>query len=301
MVKDGKPRRGSLQFSPRKRARKALPRVRSWPEAEGVMGFIGYKVGMLTAVVKTTNSESPLSGKKISKAATVVEVPPLVLRAVRFYKKTEYGSKVTGEIANVKDLAGAKADSVRLIFETQPKKAGFPKKLPEEVEIAYGGDVEAAAKFAAERLNKEVRFEEIFALGEFADFTGVTKGKGLQGPVKRFGVKLLPHKAEKSRRKPGSLGPWTPKRTPWQVPMAGQMGYHTRTEHNKQILKIGSGEINPKSGWKRYGVVKSDYVLILGTIPGPAKRTLVIRKPSRANGKIPYELQGMVMDGGIKK
>jgi large subunit ribosomal protein L3 len=301
MVKDGKPRRGSLQFSPRKRARKPVPRVRSWPESEGVLGFVGYKVGMLTALVQTTNSDSPVSGKKVSKAATVVEVPPLILRAVRFYKKTPYGSKVVGEVANAKDIGAVEADAVRFIFETQPKKAGFPKKLPEDIEIAYGGDPESAKKFAAENLGKELRFGDIFSQGEFVDFTAVTKGRGFQGPVKRFGVKLLPHKTEKSRRKPGSLGPWTPKRTAWQVPMAGQTGYHARTEYNKQIIKLGHGDINPKSGWRRYGVVKSDYALILGTVPGPAKRTLMIRKPSRNNGKIPYELQSIIMDGGVKK
>lgn len=301
MVKDGKPRRGSLQFSPRVRAKTQLPRVRSWPEADGMLGFVGYKVGMLTARVATKNAQSPMSGKKLARAVTVIEVPPMILRAVRLYEKTPYGSKVLTELTNEKDFKGAEADFARLVFETQPRLAGFPKKLPEEVEIAYGGDLEATMKFASENLKKEVRFSDVFSVGGFADFTGVTKGKGLQGPVKRFGVKLLSHKAEKSRRKPGTLGPWTPKKTGWQVPMAGQTGFHTRTEYNKQIIKLGNGDMNPKSGWKRYGLVKSDYALVLGTLLGPPKRALMIRKPLRAGGKIPYELQGIIVDGKVVK
>jgi large subunit ribosomal protein L3 len=278
-----------------------LPRVRSWPEAEGVLGFVGYKVGMLTVMVKALAAQSPVAGKPRSKPATVIEVPPMILRSVRLFKKTPYGSKIITEVTNEKGLSGVEADFARLVFETQPKLAGFPKKLPEEIEIAYGGDLESVVKFAAENFNKELKFTEVFSAGEFADFTGVTTGRGLQGPVKRFGIKLLHHKAEKSRRKPGSLGPWTPKRTPWQVAMAGQMGFHARTEYNKQILKIGNGDINPKSGWKRYGVVKSDYALVMGTVSGPPKRALVIRKPTRAGGASSYELNTVIIDGEEKK
>ena len=298
MVKEGRPRRGSLQFSPRKRARSLLPRVRSWSDVPGVKGFVGYKVGTLTVMVRTTNPNSPLAGKSVAKVATVVETPPMVLRSVRLYKKTPYGARVFGEFANPQELEGVEADFLRFMFETQPKLAGFPKKRPEEVEIEYGGSLEDAISFVSENIGKEIHFKDVFSQNEFADFTGVTKGKGLQGPVKRFGVKLLSHKTEKSRRKPGSLGPWTPKKTPWQVPMAGQMGFHTRTEYNKQILKLGSG-LNPKGGWKHYGLVRSEYALVLGTLPGTPKRPLIIRKPSRPSGGSPYELLGVVVDGKV--
>lgn len=293
MTKEGTPRRGSLQFTPRKRAKRLLPRVRSWAKGEGVLGFIGYKVGMTTAMVVTTNPQSPFAGREVVKAATVVEVPPMILRAIRLYKKTPYGNKLITETSNVKDLPDA--DFARLVFEAQTKKAGFPRKTPDYAELAYGGDLEATVKFFTENINKEIKVSEIFKDNDFLDITGVTKGKGLQGPVRRFGVRLLPSKVEKSRRKPGSLGPWTPERTPWQAPMAGQTGYHTRTEYNKQILKIGE-KLNPKSGWKRYGKIKSEYMLVLGSVQGPAKRTLVLRRPHRKGGYA-QNLQHIIMDG----
>jgi large subunit ribosomal protein L3 len=76
------------------------------------------------------------------------------------------------------------------------------------------------------------------------DTIAITKGKGIQGPVKRWGIKRLPHKSRKTVRGVGSIGPWTPGTVMYSVPRAGQMGFHQRTEYNKQILKIGDDIIN---------------------------------------------------------
>jgi large subunit ribosomal protein L3 len=61
------------------------------------------------------------------------------------------------------------------------------------------------------------------------------------------------------------------------------MGYQQRTEFNKRILKIGENgmEITPKGGFLHYGVLKNPYVLIKGSIPGPAKRLIRIRPAIR--------------------
>ena len=85
------------------------------------------------------------------------------------------------------------------------------------------------------------------------------------------------HKAEKTKRGPASLGAWCGQgKMMYRVAHAGQMGYWQRTEHNKQILKIGSKpeEINPKGGFKHYGVVKNSYVLFMGSVIGPSKRMI---------------------------
>jgi large subunit ribosomal protein L3 len=68
----------------------------------------------------------------------------------------------------------------------------------------------------------------------------------------------------------------------WTVPRAGQLGYFNRTEYNKLLLKVSKDgeEINPISGFKRYGLVK-DHVLIQGSVPGPAKRLVRMRNPIR--------------------
>ena len=71
--------------------------------------------------------------------------------------------------------------------------------------------------------------------------------------------------------------------------MAGQMGYHKRTEYNKKILKIGdlsdTEDINPAGGFIKYGLVKNNYVMLKGSIPGPSKRLVILRKAVRPHGK----------------
>ena len=124
---------------------------------------------------------------------------------------------------------------------------------------------------------------EVFKEGEYVDVSAITKGKGFQGPVKRWGIKILPRKTRKGRRQVGSIGPWTPARIMWTVPMAGQMGYHQRTEYNKRILKIGDDgkEVTPRGGFLRYGPIRSDYVVLAGSVPGPTKRLVHLRQAIR--------------------
>jgi large subunit ribosomal protein L3 len=298
MTKEGRPRRGSLQFIPRKRASKMIPRARSWPKTEGLQGFIGYKMGMITAFVKPLSQRSPFAGKEIVKAATVFEVPPMILKSVRLYKKTPYGLKVIGESTSPKP---ERADFGRLMFQTQPKLAGFPKKKPETVEIGFGGSVDSLLKFASEHMGKEVNFSDAFKANEFVDAIGVTKGKGVQGPVKRSGVRLQPGKDQHSIRKVGSLGPLAPARTSWKVAMAGQMGFHSRTEYNKQVL-CETPPVNTKAGWKDYGVARSRCAIVMGTVPGSPKRAIKLRKAVRPNKKTcVFEIQKIVANGEVKR
>jgi large subunit ribosomal protein L3 len=68
----------------------------------------------------------------------------------------------------------------------------------------------------------------------------------------------------------------------WTVPRAGPLGYFARTEYNKTLLKISNDgeEINPPSGFKRYGLVKS-HILVKGSVPGSVKRLIRLRSPVR--------------------
>jgi large subunit ribosomal protein L3 len=63
----------------------------------------------------------------------------------------------------------------------------------------------------------------------------------------------------------------------------GQAGYHQRTEYNKRILKVSSDvdEVNPAGGFVNYGLVGGDYILVKGTVPGPSKRLIRLREPTR--------------------
>ena len=106
----------------------------------------------------------------------------------------------------------------------------------------------------------------------------------MQGPVKRFGIAFKNHKTEKGVRRVGTLGAWSGQgHTLYRVPHPGQMGYHLRTELNKQIIKVSTKpeEVNPKGGWPHYGLVKTTYVALKGSIAGPQKRAIIFTKPLR--------------------
>ncbi len=85
-------------------------------------------------------------------------------------------------------------------------------------------------------------------------------------------------------RRVGTLGPWSAQgHILYRVAHPGQMGYHLRTEYNKKIVKIGSKaeDVNPKGGWPHYGLVKTSYVLVKGSVAGPQKRAIIFTKPMR--------------------
>lgn len=318
-----RPRRGSKAYSPRKRAVSQTPRLDSWPEiSEGpkLQGFAGYKAGMTHAFVVDFRSSSLTAGQEIQIPVTVLEVPPMRVAAVRVYENTRYGLRTAGEVwaSNVdsslkgrlpipKNYDSEKAwsemnkkdiEDVRVLTYTQPKLVtGVPKKVPELMETRVGGGtLEKRLEYAKSLLGKDITVNEFAKDGAIIDVSAVTKGKGFQGAIKRWGVKLLHHKNSKHRRMVGTLGPKRPGFVRPTVPQAGQVGYHQRTEFNKRILKIGEkgDEVTPKGGFIRYGNVRSNYVLIHGSVPGPTKRLIRLRDPVRATGPVLKEAPNMV-------
>jgi large subunit ribosomal protein L3 len=147
-----------------------------------------------------------------------------------------------------------------------------------------GSDNSAKLDWASERLGGEISVADVWQSGQDVDVVGVTKGKGWQGAVKRWGVKLLSHKNSKRRRQAGNLGDFGTGYVRKTVPQAGQVGYHQRTELNKRILRIsnpGESEITPAGGFLNYGEVTNPYMLFQGSLPGPSKRMLRFRDPIR--------------------
>jgi len=174
------------------------------------------------------------------------------------------------------------------------------KPLKGHLKAAYK-DKEKAARFLREViLTNEPKFKvgdvinvsDIFKEGDAVAVTGISKGKGFAGPVKRHGIKILPRKTRKGRRVVGCIGPWHPARVMWTVPRAGQLGYFARTEYNKQILKIGEDgeEVTPVSGFKRYGKV-GKHCILRGSTPGSIKRLIRLRDPIRPKPTEIEELQ----------
>lgn len=304
------PRRGSMGFAPRVRAKRETARVTTWPEiSDGprLQGFAGYKAGMTHVLAVDPRAHSTTSGQEIQLPVTVVEVPPMRIVGVRYYSLASGGlfsqgetwaKKVDKELERRLPLPeasrgletppdAATVEDVRVLAITQPKLVtGIPKKRPELMEVRVGGGIMPdRMKYALELIGKEVRISDFGAEGKVIDIIAVTTGKGFQGVIKRRGVRLLTHKNSKHRRMLGTLGPKHPDWVRPTVPQAGQTGYHQRTEHNKRILKIGERgeEVTPAGGFIQYGIVRNPYVLIHGSVPGPVKRLVRFRDPARPN------------------
>ena len=107
-----RPKKGSMGFGPRKRANRPFGRVKSWPDTDAdevrVQGFAGWKAGMTHVLMRDLNPGSPSAGSEVRKAVTVVEVPPMIVLAVRGYKMTPYGKQTAGEVwADAEKLSDA--------------------------------------------------------------------------------------------------------------------------------------------------------------------------------------------------
>ena len=305
--KYSRPRHGSLAYLPRGRSSRFLPRVKHWPDGrDGPLGFVAFKVGMTAVHFIDNRPGSPTQGSEVRSAATVIAAPPLKVIGLALYGKEEGRLVDVGRIwspefsEEVKrrnktfnpspgpekvDELKEKIAEVRLIVATQPRLVGLGKK-PLITEIKIGGDVESALRKGLELLGKELRLSDVFKEGEFVDVIGVTKGKGFQGVVKRYGVSILQRKSRKTRRGVAAIGPWNPHYVMYTVPRSGQMGYHRRTEFNKRLLKISSDTQaeNPASGWHRFGIIRTGYAVVEGSLPGTPKRPLILRvaaKPPR--------------------
>jgi large subunit ribosomal protein L3 len=302
------PRKGSLQFWPRKRARKFLPSV-NWKaiNSEKILkGFICYKAGMVSVQVKDQTENSMTKGKKIVIPATILECPGMKIFSVRFYKDGKVASEILSENLDkelkrkiklpkskkkFEEFKTEGYDDLRIIAYSLVKKTGL-KKTPDLIEIGLNGSYEEKLNFVKEHIGKEISITNFFEKGELVDLRGLTTGKGLQGPVKRFGIHLKVRKSEKGRRRPGSIGPWHPARVIFRVPMAGQLGMFTRAVYNSKILDLGKAEEKFKA-IKNYGNIKTNYVLVYGSVQGPSKRQLILTKalrPTKKQSKKKYEV-----------
>ncbi len=309
MPKAHNPRRGSMQFWPRKRSRHSLVRVRAWATNNKAkpLGFICYKAGMTHVMATDNRAKSLTKGQTVSLPVTIIECPAMTVIGAAFYTKSLRGlrkiSSVFAEKLSDKHLKkmmtlpkkqGKKLeditefDDVRLLVHSNPSKTGVGTKKPHVLEVALGGSKDDKIAYVKEMLGKELAVQDVFEAGEVIDVHGITKGKGFQGTVKRYGVPIRQHKSEKTKRGIGNLGAWTPKRVDYRVPQPGKMGYHLRTEYNKQILSLGEEgkDVTPKGGITKFGVVKNNYLLVHGSVVGPRKRALVLTQALRLHKKI---------------
>ncbi|HMK82770.1 MAG TPA: 50S ribosomal protein L3 [Candidatus Bathyarchaeia archaeon] len=305
------PKRGSLAFLPRGRASHWVGRIRYWPEInEGprLLAFAGFKAGMTYAIAIDNRQGSLTFGKEVVVPMTILESPPMLACAIRAYTKNYEGLHTFSEawiekppkdferIISVPEKFSTeqgmkkiesnleKIVHLRMLMATQPRLAKRGKKAPDLVEVKLGGGtIKGQFEYAKKLLGSEVKISDFTKEGQTLDTIGITKGKGIQGPVKRWGIRRKWHKANKTVREVGSIGGWTPHYVMYSVPRAGQMGFHQRTEYNKLVIKVGNNgsEVTPKGGFIRYGQISSDYIMLKGSVPGTTNRLIMMRIASR--------------------
>jgi len=304
MGKLHRPRHGSLQYWPRKRAAKDLPSVnweglaeRNIQGKNKLLGFIGYKAGMVSLLAKDLGVNSMTKGKNIVIPGTVIECPPIKIMAVRFYK----GSVVAFDVLapsldkelkrkikmpkKATDMASAEKrmnefTDLKLVVYSTVHKTGI-QKTPDIIEMGLSGNLKDKLEFAKNSLGKEINVDDIFNNGQLLDVHAVTKGKGTVGPVKRFGLGLKGHKSEKGVRRPGSLGPWHPARVTFKAPQMGQMGMFTRVQYNNRIMGLGKEWAKMKGAkdkitFPHFGEIKNPFCIIKGSAAGPQKRAIML-------------------------
>lgn len=140
----------------------------------------------------------------------------------------------------------------------------------------------AKAGVSLRRTLKEFRMEDVanynvgdeikvdtFEIGDKVDVSGVSKGKGFQGTIKRWNASRGPMShGSKFHRAPGSMGAASdPSRTFKNKRMPGHMGAKNTTVLNLEVVKI---------------MPEKNIILIKGGIPGPNKGTIVIRNSVKA-------------------
>ena len=204
-------------------------------------GLIGKKIGM-TSIFDENGKNIPV---------TVIEVAPNYVIQVRTKEKDGYEAVQLG------------FDDKKEKRTTKALKGHFAKAgvTPKKKIVEFQG-------FENElKPGDEVRVEDVFVEGEYVDVSGISKGKGFQGVVKRHGfggVGQATHGQHNRLRAPGSIGASAyPSRVFKGMRMAGRMGNEKVTVQNLKVVKI---------------IPEKNLLIVKGSVPGHKKSYLIIKK-----------------------
>jgi large subunit ribosomal protein L3 len=202
-------------------------------------GLIGRKVGM-TQVFNEDGLVIPV---------TVIEVEPNVVTQVKTEEKDGYNAVQIG-------YGTAKEKSINKPLKGHYDKAGVtPKRKIREFRLDNVADVSVGQEIKA----------DLFQTGSKVDITGISKGKGFQGVIKRHGQSRGPM-AHGSRyhRRPGSMGASSsPSRVFKGKKLPGHMGAVKVTIQNLEVVRIDKDK---------------NILLVKGAVPGPKKGLLIVRE-----------------------
>jgi large subunit ribosomal protein L3 len=205
-----------------------------------IKGLIGRKLGM-TQIFDANGVVHPV---------TVIETGPCVVNQIKTVEKDGY-------------------EAVQLGF-------GLSKRLnkPEQGQRHGGFQSRSLREVKADDVGEFVVGQVItcdtFAEGELVDITGISKGRGFQGGVKRHGFRGGPktHGQSDRHRAPGSIGSSaTPGRVYKGLKMAGHMGAERVTVQNLTVLRVDT---------------ERNVLLVQGSVPGPIKSEVIIRRAVKA-------------------
>jgi large subunit ribosomal protein L3 len=211
----------------------------------GVDGILGIKLGM-TQVFTEDGASVP---------CTVMQVGPCVVVQRRTKQKDGYDGVQLGLVEFVKP------QRINKPMTGHFNKAGVaPMRVLREVRLEESGDeAKAGDRVLVDR----------FAPGEFVDVTGVSKGKGFQGGVKRWHYRGgdATH-GSMFHRAPGGIGASSFPSRVWKGQhFPGHMGHERVTVKRLRVVKVDNEE---------------NLLLVRGSVPGPRGSYLLIRKAKRA-------------------
>ena len=211
-----------------------------------VKGLLGTKLGM-TQLWDENNKVVPV---------TVIQAGPCVVTQVRTPEQDGYSAVQLG-------FGGIRAKSVTKPDAGHFEKAGVtPRKHLLEIRTNDASEY---------TLGQEVT-SEVFAAADIVDVTGVTRGKGTAGVMKRHGFHGLSasHGVHRKHRSPGSIGQSsTPSRVFPGLKMAGRMGVQKKTVQNLTVHAVDA---------------ERGLILVKGAIPGPKGALVVIRSAAKKGG-----------------
>lgn len=206
-------------------------------------GILGKKLGM-TQVFTADGSVVPV---------TVVEAGPVVITQIKTMENDGYQAIQVG-YGDVKEKALNKPKKGHLA------KAGVLKRNLKEFRVDSIDGFEVGQEIKA----------DLFAEGEKIDVSGISKGKGFQGPIKRHGQSRGPEShGSRYHRRPGSMGACSyPGRVFKNKKLAGHMGSVKVTVKNLEVVKVDA---------------EKNLLLIKGAIPGAKGSVVTVKEALSAN------------------
>ena len=211
-----------------------------------VKGILGRKIGMTQVFTK--------SGKLVP--VTVVQVDKNVVTQIKTAENDGYEAIQLG-FSNAKEKNTTKAS----IGHTN-KANTTPKRFFKEIRGVNVNEYTLGQELSA----------DVFTEGEIVDVTGITKGKGFQGVIKRHGQSRGPMgHGSHYHRKPGSMGTMKPMRVFKGKKLPGHMGTLTVTIQNLEIVATD---------------MENGLILVKGNIPGAKQSLVTIRTSVKTPGKV---------------